>query len=329
QQSKTAEPTPPASPKDTQQPASTAPAAAETQSLTAQSDKKKASTSDSPPFSPSSTTPVLEKDDLDFVGTVNVNDEIPTEKDLKKVGDQLVLDNKGASRQFKELYQGEGVAPKQLIIFIRHFFCGNCQEYLRTLSSAITPEMLLALPTPTFITVIGCGSPDLIDMYAKETGCPFPIYADPTRRLYDLLGMTSTFNPGNKPEYIHSNMFLTSVQSVMQALKTGTKATKGGDFKQVGGEFLFEDGDCVWVHRMRNTRDHAEVTDIKQRLGLDSKKPPMRKRWSHGIKEMGKGRVRSTSWGKGRIRSKSRGAKGTDEGSLEDVSEKKVAEEKK
>ncbi|KAF2275737.1 uncharacterized protein EI97DRAFT_400083 [Westerdykella ornata] len=276
-----------------------------------------------PPFSPSSTTPVLEKDeeDSDFGSHSEVNDDLPTEKDLKRVENLLILDSKGQSRPFKDLYSGEGVAPRQLIIFVRHFFCGNCQEYLRTLSSSITPESLLALPTPAFITVIGCGRPELIDMYAETTKCPFPIYAEPTRKLYDILGMTRTYELGKKPDYIHTNLFVSSVQSVVQGLKTGNKALKGGDFKQAGGEFLFEHGKPVWAHRMRNTRDHTEVEELRQVLGLEVVKAPLRKSWSHGVKEEG-GRKRSSSWG--RLRSLSKGAK---EKFGEKEKEKKVVEE--
>lgn len=266
-----------------------------------------------PPFSPSSVTPVLENPELDFEGSVEVNNDIPSDKDLKRVDDLLVLDTSGESRPFKDLYKGEGVAPRQLIIFIRHFFCGNCQEYLRELSASISPEALLALEQPTFITVVGCGRPELIDMYAKTTGCPFPIYADPTRKLYDLLHMTRTLEMGKKPEYIQSNILFTSVQSIVQSLKTGSNALKGGDFKQVGGEFLFEDGKCVWAHRMRHTRDHAEVAQVRELLGLETKRSPLRKRWSHGIKMLKEqeGRKRSASWGRGQ--SKSKGAKDKEE----------------
>lgn len=220
-----------------------------------------------PPFSPSSQTPVLQKEQEEFEGTVDVNNDIPSEKDLAKVEDLLVLDAQGQSRPFKELYKAPHVASKQLIIFIRHFFCGvsppsqtctpppppvavlicslqNCQEYLRTLASSIKPDDLLSLPTPTFITVIGCGRPELIPMYTETTGCPFPIYADPSRKLYDHLGMTRTFNLGAKPEYMQTNVLINSVQSIFQGLSTGKKALKGGDFKQVGGEFLFENGEC-------------------------------------------------------------------------------------
>lgn len=77
----------------------------------------------SPP-APSNHAPVIEKGQEEFEGNVDVNDDLPTEKELGSVGDLLILDAQGQSRPFKELYKAEGVAPRQLIIFIRHFFCG-------------------------------------------------------------------------------------------------------------------------------------------------------------------------------------------------------------
>ncbi|KAF2015146.1 hypothetical protein BU24DRAFT_410819 [Aaosphaeria arxii CBS 175.79] len=245
------------------------------------------------------TTPTLEKDiELDFAGNVDVNDDLPSQATLDKVGDLVILDSAGQSRPFKELYSGPGVAPRQLIIFIRHFFCGNCQEYLRSLSASITPDSLLSLPTPTFITIIGCGRPSLIDMYVRETSCPFPVYADPTRRLYDHLGMTRTFDLGRKPEYISSNLLVTSVQSIVQGIKTGNKALQGGDFKQVGGEFLFEGGEVKWVHRMRNTRDHVEVGVVRELLGLEKVEGGSGRGSRSGSLKGAGIRGRASSWGK-------------------------------
>src|SRR6266487_3350361 len=140
----------------------------------------------------------------------------------------------------------------------------SCQEYLRTLTSLITPQALLSLPTPTFITIIGCGSPELINMYTSITECPFPTYADPTRKLYDVLGMTRTLDLGSKkPDYIQSSLLTTVVKSIYQGVKSGRGALKGGDIKQVGGEFMFEDGNVVWCHRMPNTRGHTEVIELR------------------------------------------------------------------
>jgi hypothetical protein len=104
-----------------------------------------------PPFSPTSATPVLEKDDaeLDFHGNVDVNDELPTERDLKRAGDLLLLDSKGQSRPFKDLYTREGIAPRQLIIFIRHFFCGvSDYSEAKVLHPVAQPDSLRHLELP-------------------------------------------------------------------------------------------------------------------------------------------------------------------------------------
>lgn len=106
-------------------------------------------------------------------------------------------------------------------------------------------------------------------MYVEATGCPFPVYADPSRKLYDLLGMSRTLNLGPKPEYIRKSMLSGMASSILQGLKMGTSAVKGGDIKQVGGEFMFENGEVVWCHRMRNTRDHAEIPELTRVIGFD------------------------------------------------------------
>jgi len=75
-----------------------------------------------------------------------------------------------------------------------------------------------------------------------------------------------------KPEYVKQSMFTGVMTSVFDALKTGRKATKGGDWWQVGGEFLFvKEGDgwkIEWCHRMKTTRDHTEMPELKKVLGI-------------------------------------------------------------
>lgn len=48
---------------------------------------------------------------------------------------------------------------------------------------------------------------------------------------------------------------------------------KVGNFMQNGGELLFEDGQPVWWHRMRNMRDHAEMSTIRRVLDMDEEVP--------------------------------------------------------
>ena len=105
--------------------------------------------------------------------------------------------------------------------------------------------------------------------------------------------MTRTLNLGSRsPEYMdHTSITKLALRSIWQEFRAGRQMLSGGDFWQVGGEFVFEttpspsssqaqDGTekekeksrgetkVTWCHRMRNTRDHAEMTEIKSVLGI-------------------------------------------------------------
>ncbi|KAL8860313.1 MAG: hypothetical protein Q9178_003284 [Gyalolechia marmorata] len=268
----------------------------------------------------------------EFNGDIDVNHNTLRRKDLERVAELPVLDKDGKPHAFKSLYAPiNDDRSRTLIIFIRHFFCGNCQEYLRSLSSSVTPDVLRSLTPPMNIRIIGCGQPDLISMYARETECPYPIYADPSKKLYAQLGMTRTLNLGPKaPQYMQYSLPSAVIRSIYQSLKTGRGAFKGGDYWQVGGEFIFDDGEVTWCHRMKNTRDHAEIPEMRRQLGLDGATPPLRKTFSSGIRRSSSqlGRKlsdRRKSWSRSRDRSE----KPSPDGSMmEKVKEDQAEEEK-
>lgn len=96
----------------------------------------------------------------------------------------------------------------------------------------------------------------------------------------------------------------------------------GGDFRQVGGEFLFAGDKVTWCHRMKNTRDHAEIPAIRKQLRLDEPQneasdgetPRARKRWSTAGLGAGLGRrlsSRRRSWTPSRSRSRNTEVKGS------------------
>jgi hypothetical protein len=264
----------------------------------------------------------------DFEGELPTNNELPSAELITSIENYIVLDKHGKSHTFKSLYSGPNVPRRVLVIFIRHFFCGNCQDYLRTLAESVTPDALLQLPVSTFVAVVGCGDPGLIDMYADATACPFPIYTDPTRSLFSALGMVKTWTPGPKAAYSKRGLAKGAVASIGLALRKAAPSgllLKSGNFAQVGGEFLFEplhvetpistpqderpteqeqvpkhqqqhddeDGRpgeakrVSWCHRMRTTRDHAEVPELMEILGLTGACRPSTdsKRWSRALQE--------------------------------------------
>ncbi|KAL8702832.1 MAG: hypothetical protein Q9201_004000 [Fulgogasparrea decipioides] len=267
----------------------------------------------------------------EFKGDIDVNDNPPSRTDLDTVAELPVLDANGKPHTFKSLYTStDDDSSRTLIIFIRHFFCGNCQEYLRSLSSSVTPDALRSLSPPTNIRIVGCGQPDLIPMYVRETQCPYPIYADPSKALYARLGMTRTLSLGSKsPQYMQYSLPSAMVRAIYQALKAGRDAFRGGDYSQVGGEFVFENGQVTWCHRMKNTRDHAEVPEMRRQLGLDGAKPPPRKTFTSGIRRSSSQLKRNLSdRRKSWSRSRDRTEKSSPEGSMmEKLREDKGEEE--
>ncbi|KAJ5585357.1 uncharacterized protein N7459_005157 [Penicillium hispanicum] len=211
-------------------------------------------------------------DDVNLVDTSQGADKLPSAETVRQAGSYEVLDREGKPHTFQSLYNEPSSASRVLVIFVRHFFCGNCQEFLRTFSEAVTPDDLV--PLNTSVVIIGCGDPGLIDMYATESGCQFPIFADPTRKLYDEFEMITSLAWGARPKYMRKSMSRSIAESIVKALKQipSGLVTKGGESSQNGGEFLFEvsgDGQekqVTWCHRMGNTRDHTEVSELARIL---------------------------------------------------------------
>ena len=200
-------------------------------------------------------------------------DMIPSASVLAKIHDYQLYTSRNTPTPFSSILRpttNDGTSPptRVLVIFIRHFFCGNCQQYLLTLMSQMPPS---SLPADLSIAIIGCGAPSLIDSYIDLTSCPWPIYADPSTKLYDMLGMYRTLSLGMRsPEYIKHSLVLGCLKSVRQGLARVGKGDvrKAGDLSVNGGEFLFvqREGkwEVPWCHRMMNSRNHTEVEDLRK-----------------------------------------------------------------
>lgn len=212
---------------------------------------------------------------------VDGEDECPDRATLAAVYDIPVLDIDGTPRPFGTLFD-PAYTPhqRQLIIFVRHFYCGACQAYLQALTDGIPMRDYFRIPTPTSIIVIGCGQPDIIKHYKTFTNnCPFPMFSDPSRQLFKKLGMHLSLNIGHsRPEYMKDISPFAWVKGQHTTIKKSLKdpegirkrdVLRGGNPMQIGGEFLFDEGQVVWCHRMKHYRNHAEVRVLRRLLDIE------------------------------------------------------------
>ncbi|KAI5208819.1 hypothetical protein E4T38_02619 [Aureobasidium subglaciale] len=186
---------------------------------------------------------------------------IPTQAELDKVAQVDILDKNGDKKQFGALWSRHGDMPhRSIVIFIRHFNCESCADYVRALSTKFTPNGLASRSIPTSLYIVGCGSHTFISTYMKRTGCEFQIYTDPSRVTYDTLGMTCNLGLGKKPSYISSS-FIGALIGTGNTL--ATLLTDSGKKSQNGGELIWINSEIKWARRMLNTRDHIEVEDLE------------------------------------------------------------------
>jgi hypothetical protein len=62
------------------------------------------------------------------------------------------------------------------------------------------------------------------------------------------------------------SLFGLVMTSARQMVRSGFGAFKGGDYSQNGGEWIFREGKCVWVHRMESTSDHLTAEELAKVL---------------------------------------------------------------
>lgn len=81
--------------------------------------------------------------------------------------------------------------------------------------------------------------------------------------------MTCSLALGNKPDYIKKSFWTTSAASTFNVLSQ--ISTDSGKKSQNGGEFVWIDGVVKWARRMKTTRDHVEVKELKRVLNDQGK----------------------------------------------------------
>ncbi|XP_036912072.1 peroxiredoxin-like 2C isoform X2 [Sturnira hondurensis] len=161
------------------------------------------------------------------------------------VAELPVLDAFGRRVPFGELFRER----RAIVVFVRHFLCYTCKEYVEDLAKI--PKSLLQEANVT-LTVIGQSSYHHIEPFCKLTGYCHEIYVDPERKIYERLGMkrgeeiissaqlkgtlNSSSSRGQSP-HVKSNILSGSLSSLWRAV-TGPLFDFQGDPVQQGGTLI-------------------------------------------------------------------------------------------
>ncbi|XP_052584701.1 peroxiredoxin-like 2C isoform X5 [Peromyscus californicus insignis] len=115
------------------------------------------------------------------------------------VAELPVLDASGRRVTFGALFRER----RAVVVFVRHFLCYVCKEYVEDLAKI--PKSFLQEADVTLI-VIGQSAYHHIEPFCKLTGYSHEIYVDPEREIYKRLGMKrgeEISSSGNSIHFVH------------------------------------------------------------------------------------------------------------------------------
>ncbi|KAM6169561.1 peroxiredoxin-like 2C [Rhynchocyon petersi] len=179
------------------------------------------------------------------------------------VAELPVLDASGKRRPFGELFRER----QAIVVFVRHFLCYICKEYVEDLAKI--PKSFLKDANITLI-VIGQSSYHHIKPFCKLTGYAYEIYVDPEREIYRRLGMKRGEEIGSSRQspHVKSNLLSGSIQSLYRAV-TGPLFDFQGDPAQQGGTLILGPGNNIhFMHLDKNRLDHKPINSVLQLVGV-------------------------------------------------------------
>lgn len=260
-------------------------------------------TSPRPAPSPPSTPPFLAGDcnsSCNGTGSLSQSEwAIPPLSQLSHAASLSMFTENGDRIPFGSIF----AQHRTIVIFIRHFWCPLCQDYMSSLSSLVKPEMLQSNKDSiqeVQLVVISNGAHAMIGKYRKIFQLPFNMYTDPSLAIYTALGMgrdkggharehgrrhhgsisdglamsahgyTEEQETSGDEDYVKHGLVGGIAMVVVRAFKVGMPVwEKGGDIGQLGGEFVFGPGlRCSYAHRMQNTKGHAPIRDVLKAAGV-------------------------------------------------------------
>jgi len=193
-------------------------------------------------------------------------DTPPSVRELFEASLLEVIGEDGKKVKFGDLLKGK----KTIVVFIRHWFCPLCAQYMNSILAEVSPEALERADVD--LIIIGNGSGKMLPAYKnKAFKCPFKMFTDPSLMLYRALGLTRQTGDAGPESEKGDYLIQTPLEATMQTLKRATlmPLRNPGHFTQLGGEFIFSGPlNLDYTHRMSTTRDHAPIRDLCEIAGV-------------------------------------------------------------
>ena len=102
----------------------------------------------------------------------------------------------------------------------------------------------------------------------EETSDQFPIYTDPSGRIYEKLQMKRTGGFTEPPPYSDFTFRTGLAEALKQMWKRGWAGLRGGNWNQQGGEWIFQRGRLRYAHRMEGPHDHLTAERLLDILNV-------------------------------------------------------------
>nr|XP_056704751.1 peroxiredoxin-like 2C [Euleptes europaea] len=184
---------------------------------------------------------------------------------LRDASSRLVVDAAGEGLPFGALWQQQ----KTVVVFVRHFLCYACKEYVEDLGK-IPKEFLQ--DANVRLVVIGQSSHHHIKPFCNLTGYPHEMFVDPERKIYRTLGMKrgEAFIASVQSPHVKSNLLSGSIKSMWRAMASPAFDFQGDPAQQGGTLILGPGNEIHFVHLDRNRLDHAPINAVLQLAGVQT-----------------------------------------------------------
>ncbi|KAK1236388.1 hypothetical protein PQX77_000372 [Marasmius sp. AFHP31] len=200
---------------------------------------------------------------------------LPTRSRLVRAASLPLITESGVRITFGSIFHKAVTAT--IVIFIRHFWCPFDQDYIQDVVEVVKRNGITHArahaTNDVQLVIIGNGPHTLVAKYRQMMKVPKDVrlFTDPTLQLYETLGMGRVGEAcgkvdGTGSSYVKRGLFGGIATLVVRALKVGLPVwEKGGETRQLGGEFVFTDSEtCTFAHRMQRKDDHVSISQVFQ-----------------------------------------------------------------